>query len=80
MAEYRHTGYGAELAESRADGERSGVRSTARVDLSVEIGNVSLDRVDRDLQSVCDLGVRLAMREESQDVELARGQTVRVGD
>ena len=40
--------------------------------LQIQVRDVALDRVDRDLQACCDLTIGLAVREQAKDLDLAR--------
>src|SRR6478752_10324758 len=78
---------GTDITESRdppsgdAVPDRPGrrVRATAGIDLAIDVADVALDGVDRDAQACGDLAVRLAIRQEAQDLGLARGERTRGG-
>src|SRR6185369_17596473 len=54
-----------------ADGPGGRIGAPARIDLAVQVGDVALHRVDRDLQARRDLAVALAVREQVEDLDLA---------
>src|SRR5437588_5879466 len=67
-----------ELGDPLSNSKGGGIGPAASVDLPIEIGNVSFHRVDGQREAMCDLGIRLALRDEAKDIELARSEPVRV--
>ena len=57
-------------------GEHDGLDAVAQVELLEDVGDVGLDRRVADEQPLGDLGVREALGDQAEDLELARGQLV----
>src|SRR2546426_2925460 len=68
----------AELRDPLSNSKGGGIGPAASVDLPIKIGNVSFDRVDGQREAMCDLSIRFALRDKAKDIELTRGESVRL--
>src|SRR2546428_6295925 len=67
-----------ELGDPLSNSEGGGIGPAASVDLPIKIGNVSFNRVDGQREAMCEFRLYLALRAEAKDIELTRGEPVRV--
>ena len=65
--------------EPQLAGALNGSRPVARTEFGIEVADVSVDRVDRDVQIMRDFCPRQVCRKKSQDAQLAGGELTRAG-
>src|SRR5438309_8739653 len=68
----------AELGDPLSKSKGGGIGPPASVDLPIKIRDVTFHRVDGQREAMGDLGIRLALRDEAEDIKLTRGESMRV--